>query len=151
IRDEDSNLLRDTDFISGRWERYFSTLQNAISATIDRTIVEKIARRPIALSLGDPPSPSGTEEVLRAVSNGKVTCPDGIPAEIPKLGPNGEASKILYHFHDIVSAVWTSGEVPQDRKYVIIEVLHINKRGSSVVSTEAFHLWHILPKFSSKS
>ncbi|CAM9836656.1 unnamed protein product [Sphacelaria rigidula] len=58
------------------------------------------------------------------MSNGKATGPDGIPAEILKLGHNGEASDILYHFHDIVSAVWASGEVPQEWKDIIIKVLH---------------------------
>ncbi|CAN0066575.1 unnamed protein product, partial [Sphacelaria rigidula] len=129
----DGNLLRDRGLISARWERYFSTLKNAISATIDRTIIEKIAQRPIALSLGDPPSPSETMEALRAMSNGKATGPDGIPAEI------------LYHFHDLVSAVWTSGEVPQEWKDVTIKVLHkkldraqcSNYRGISLVAHTA--------------
>ncbi|CAM9954503.1 unnamed protein product, partial [Sphacelaria rigidula] len=94
------------------WERYFSTLVDAMSATIDRTVIEKIAQQPIPLSLGDPPSPSETEEALRAMSNGKATGPDGILSEILKLKLNGEASEILYHFYSIASAVWTSGKVP---------------------------------------
>ncbi|CAM9883815.1 unnamed protein product [Sphacelaria rigidula] len=87
-----------------------------MAATIDRTDIEKIAQQPLALSLGDPLSPSETKEVLRAMSNGKATDPDGLPAEILKLGQNGEASKIPYHFHSIVSAIWTSGEVPREWK-----------------------------------
>ncbi|CAM9181953.1 unnamed protein product, partial [Sphacelaria rigidula] len=98
-------LLRNKGLISGRWERYLSTLLNDISATIDRTVIEKIGQGPIALSLGDPPSSSETEEALGAMSNGKATGPDGIPAEILKLGLDGEASDILHHFHSIVSAV----------------------------------------------
>ncbi|CAM9414743.1 unnamed protein product, partial [Sphacelaria rigidula] len=73
----------------------FSTLLNAISATIDRTVIGRIAQRSIALSLGDPPSPSETKEALTAISNDKATGLDGIPAEILKLGLNGEASDIL--------------------------------------------------------
>ncbi|CAM9464035.1 unnamed protein product, partial [Sphacelaria rigidula] len=145
IRDEDGNLLRDRGLISGRWERYVSTLLNAISATVDRTIIEKISQRPIALSLGNPPSPSETMEALRAMSNGKETDPDGIPAEIPKLGLNEEASDILYNFHDIVAAVWRIGEVPQEWKDVTIKVLHeqqdriqcSNYRGISLVAHTA--------------
>ncbi|CAM9787503.1 unnamed protein product, partial [Sphacelaria rigidula] len=96
-------------------------------------------------SLGDPPSPSETVEAVRAMSNDKATDPDGIPADILKPGLNGEASDILYHFHDIVSAVWTSGEVPQEWKDVTIKVLHkkqgrtqgSNYRGVSLVAHTA--------------
>ena len=44
--DEDGTLLRENDLINERWVRYFSTL---ISRTIDQTVIEKIAQRPIAL------------------------------------------------------------------------------------------------------
>lgn len=79
------------------------------------------------------------------MSNGKATGPDGLPAEILKLGMNGDAPEILYHFHSIVTAVWTSGEVPQEWKDVTIKVLHkkgdrtecSNYRGISLVAHAA--------------
>ena len=63
-RDEDGTLLRDNDLINERWVRYLSTLLNTISPTIDQTIIEEIAQRPIALSLGDPPSLCEPAEAL---------------------------------------------------------------------------------------
>ena len=145
IRDEDGTLLRDNDLINERWVRYLSTLLNTISPTIDQTVIEKIAQRPIALSLGDPPSLCETAEALRAMSNGKATGPDGLPAELLKLGLNGEAPEILYHFHSIVYQVWISGEVPQEWKDVTVKVLHKKKdrtecgnyRGISLVAHAA--------------
>ena len=80
-----------------------------------------------ALSLGDPPSLCETAEALQATSDDKATGPDGLPAELLKLGLNGEAPEILYHFHSIVSQVWISGEVPQEWKDVTVKVLHKKK------------------------
>ena len=54
------------------------------------------------------------------MSNGKATGPDGLPAELLKLGLNGEAPEILYHFH-IVSQVWISVEAPQEWKDVTVK------------------------------
>ena len=68
-----------------------------------------------------------------------------------KLGLNGEAPEILYHFHSIVSQVWISGEVPQEWKCVSVKVLHKKKDRSEFGNTEAFHSWHMLLKLSSKS
>ncbi|CAN0075652.1 unnamed protein product [Sphacelaria rigidula] len=86
------------------------------------------------------------------MSNGKATGPHGVPAEILMLGLNGEASDILYHFHDIASAVWTSGEVPQEWKDVTIKALHkkqdrtqcSNYRGISLVAHAAKALLKIV-------
>ncbi|CAM9178516.1 unnamed protein product, partial [Sphacelaria rigidula] len=103
---------------------YFFTLLNAISATIDQTVIDQIAQRPIALRLGDLPSTSEPDEDLRAMWNGKATGPHSLPAEPLEVGLNGEAPEIMYHFHSIVSAVWISGEVPQEWKDVTIKVLH---------------------------
>ncbi|CAM9810463.1 unnamed protein product, partial [Sphacelaria rigidula] len=80
---------------------YFSTSLNVVSATIDGTVIENIAQRPVALSLGDPASSSETEEALRAMGNGKATGPDSLPAEVLKRGLIGESRKILYHFRSI--------------------------------------------------
>lgn len=68
-----------------RWDLYFSTLMNAIPATIGRDVIEHIAQRPIASSPGDAPSTNETEKALRAKANSKVTDLGGLLAEILNL------------------------------------------------------------------
>ena len=85
---------------------YVSAPLSTISATIDRTIIiEKMAQRPMVLTPGDPPSLCEIAEPVRAISNGKETGLDGLPAEILTLRLNGEALEILYHFQSIISQV----------------------------------------------
>ena len=86
------------------------------------------------------------------MSNGKATGPDGLPAELLKLGLNWKAPEILYHFDSIVSQVWISGEVPQKWKDVAVKILHKKKdrtecgnyRGISLVAHAANALLKIV-------
>lgn len=52
-----------------------------------------------------PRSPSETDEALKALSNGKSTDPNDLPAEIPRLGLNRETPEILYRMES-ESIVW---------------------------------------------
>ena len=61
IRDENGKLLRKPDEIRARWRRYFTSLLNTTSVTLNRTIIEGLSQKPIALSLGDPPVVSETK------------------------------------------------------------------------------------------
>ena len=61
IRDENGKLLQKPDEIRARWRRYFTSLLNTTSATLNRTIIEGLSQKPIALSLGDPPVVSETK------------------------------------------------------------------------------------------
>ena len=62
IRDENGKLLRKLDEIRARWRRYFTSLLNTTSATLNRTIIESLSQKPTALSLGDPPAVSETKK-----------------------------------------------------------------------------------------
>ena len=62
IRDENGKLLRKLDEIRARWRRYFTSLLNTTSVTLNRTIIEGLPQKPIALSLGDPPVVSETKK-----------------------------------------------------------------------------------------
>ena len=62
IRDEYGKLLRKLDEIRARWRRYFTSLLNTTSATLNRTIIEGLSQKPTALSLGDPPTVSETKK-----------------------------------------------------------------------------------------
>ena len=111
-------------------------------ATLDRTIIEGLSQKTIALSLGDPPVVSETKKALRSMANGKVMGPDELPAELLKLGLSDSSHEILLGFHDIIVAVWMTGEIPQEWKDATVKVLHkkedrtecSNYRGLSLVA-----------------
>ena len=134
-------LLRKLDEIRARWRRYFTSLLNTTSATLNRTIIEGLSQKPTTLLLGDPPAVSETKKALRSMANGKAMGPDELPAELLKLGISDSSHEILLAFHIIV-AVWMTGEVPQEWKDATIKVLHkkmdrtgcSNYRGLSLVA-----------------
>ena len=53
--------------------------------------------------------------------------PDELPVELLKLGLSDSSHEILLAFHDIIVAVWMTGEVPQEWKDATIQVLHKKK------------------------
>ena len=61
------------------------------------------------------------------MANGKAMGPDELPAELLKLGLSDSSHEILLVFHDIIVAVWMTGEVPQEWKDATIKVLHKKK------------------------
>ena len=127
IRDENRKLLRKRADIRARWRRYFTSLLNTTSAALNRTIIEGLSQKPTALSFGDPPVVSETKKALRSMANGKAMGPDELPTELLKLGLSDSYHKILLAFHDIIVAVWMTGEVPQEWKDATIKVLHKKK------------------------
>ena len=127
IRYEDGKLLRKLEKICARWRRYFASLLNTASAALNRTILESLSPKPIALSLEDPPVVNETKKALRSMANDKATGPDELPAELLKLGLSDSSHEILLAFHGIIVAVWMTAEVPQEWKYATIKVLHKKK------------------------
>ena len=141
IRDEDGNLLLKLEEIRARWRRYFAFLLNTTSDALNRTIIEGLSPKPVALSLGDPPVVNETKQALRSMTNGKVMGPDKLPAELLKLGRSDSSHEILLAFHGIFVTVRMTREVPQEWKYATIKVLHKqdrtecgNYRGLSLVA-----------------
>ena len=114
IRDEDGKILRKLEEIRVRWRRYFAFLLNTTSAALDRTIVEGLSPKPVALSLRDPPVVDETKQTLRHMVNGKAMGPDKLPAKLLKLGLSDSSHETLLAFHGIILAVLMTGEVPQD-------------------------------------
>ena len=47
------------------------------------------------------------------MADGKAMGPDELPAELLKLGLSDSSHEILLAFHDIIVALWTTGEVPR--------------------------------------
>ena len=142
IRDENGKLLRKLDEIRARWRRYFTSLLTTTPATLNRTIIEGLSQKPTALSLGDPPVVSETKKALGSMANDEAMGLDELPAELLKLGLSDTSHEILLAFHDIIVAVWMTGEVPQEWKYTTIKVKrrkkdrteYSNYRGLSLVT-----------------
>ena len=86
---------------------------------------------------------------IRLLANGKAIGPDGVSVELFKITLNSDPA-LARRLLDIVVCVWRGSEVPQQRKYVIIMVLHKknnrtecgNYRGISLVA----HVGRILLK-----
>ena len=68
-----------------------------------------------------------TKKALRSMANGKAMGPVELPAELLKFGLSDSSHEILLAFHDIIVAVWMTGEVLQEWKDATINVLHKNK------------------------
>ena len=75
------------------------------------------------------------------MANEKTVGPDGVPAELLKLGLQQDRT-ILLEFHRLTTLTWCEGKVPQQWKDAVITVLHEkgdkmecgNYRGISLVS-----------------
>ena len=102
IRDEKGELLRDADLICERWVRHFRSLLNAKSETLDPTVISKIPQRPITEALG--PMEDEVAAVLRSMANAKAVGPDGVPAELLKLGLH-ENRTVFRELHRITKLV----------------------------------------------
>ena len=78
---------------------------------------------------------------MKAMANAKAVGPDGLPAELLKLGLQ-EDRTILLELHRLNTFIWREGKVPQQWKDPIVTVLHKkgdktecgNYRGISLVS-----------------
>ena len=127
VRDVDGKLLRKLEEIHARWRQYFASLLNTTSAALNRTLIESLSPKPVALSLGDPPVVNETKQALRSMVNGKAMGLDELPAELLKLELPDSSHKILLAFHGPIVAVWMTEEVPQECKYATIKVLHKKK------------------------
>ena len=89
--------------------RHFRSLLNAKPETLDPTV--KIPQRPVAEALGEEPTEDEVAAALRSMTNAKAVGPDGLPAELLKLGLH-ENRTILRKLHRISKLVWHGGQVP---------------------------------------
>ena len=60
---------------------------------------------------------------MKAMTNEKVVGPDGLPAELLKLGLQQDRT-ILLEFHRLTTLIWRKGKVPQQWKDAVITALH---------------------------
>ena len=142
VKDENGVLLRDVELICERWVKWFHTLLNAKTPRLDPNTAEKgLDQWPENMPLGVQPTMQGLTDAIRSMVNGKAVGPDGVSVVLFKITLNG-VSALRRRLVDIVVRIWRGGEVPQQRKYDIIMVLHKktdqtecgNYRGISLVT-----------------
>ena len=141
VRDEEGRLLRDKARIRERWVRFFRSLLNSESDMLDADIPKKLPQHPVASALGIEPTEEEIATAMKAMANAKAVGPDGLPAELLKLGLQQDRT-ILRELHRLTILLWRQGKVPQQWKDAVITVLHkkgdktecVNYRGISLVS-----------------
>ena len=141
VRDEGGRLLRDKGRIHERWVRFFRSLLNSKSDMLDPDIPKRLPQQPVASALGIEPTEEEIAIAMKAMANEKAVGPDGLPAELLKLGLQQDRT-ILLEFHRLTTLIWREGKVPQQWKDAVITVLHKkgdktecgNYRGISLVS-----------------
>ena len=141
IRDEEGRLLRDKGRIRERWVRFFRSLLNSKSDMIDVDIPNWLPQHPVASAHGIEPTEEEIATAMKEMANAKAVGPDGLPAELLKLGLKQDRT-ILRELHRLTILIWRQGKVPQQWKDAVITVLHKkgdktecgNYRGISLVS-----------------
>ena len=105
IRDDSGKLPRKLEEICERWRNFFLSLLGTTSAAFNRTIIEGLLPKPVALSLGLPSIVEETKQALRSMVNGKAMGSNELPWELVKLGLSDISHKILLIFHGIIAVV----------------------------------------------
>ena len=112
VRDEKGRLLRDKGRIRERWVRFFRSLLNSKSDMLDADIPKRLPQHPVASALGIEPTEEEIATAMKAVANVKAVGPDGLPAELLKLGLQQDRT-ILRELHRLAILIWRQGKVPQ--------------------------------------
>ena len=112
VRDEGRRLLRDKGRIRERWVRFFRSLLNSKSDMLDSDIPKRLPQQPVASALGIEPTEEEITTAMKAMVNEKTVGPDGLPAELQKLGFQQDRT-ILLEFHRLTTLIWRDGKVPQ--------------------------------------
>ena len=141
VRDEGGRLLRSKGRIREKWARSFRSLLSSKSDTLDPDIPKRLPQQPVVSALGIEPTEEEIATAMKAMANARVVGPDGLPAELLKLGLQQDQT-ILLEFHRLTTLIWREGKVSQQWKDAVITVLHKkgdktecgNYRGISLVS-----------------
>ena len=127
-RDEEGRLLRDKGHIRERWVRFFRSLLNSKFDMLQPDIPKRLPQHPVAGALGLEPTEEEIVTAMKAMANTKEVGPDGLPAELLKLGLEQDRT-ILLELHRLTTLIWCEGKVPQQWKNAVTTVLH--KKGGN--------------------
>ena len=122
VHDEEGRLLRNKGSIRERWVRFFRSLLNAKSDTLDPDMPKRLPQQPVVVALGIE-STKESATAMKAMANAKVAGPDGLPVELLKLGLQQDRT-ILLELHRLTTLIRREGKVPQQWKDAVITVLY---------------------------
>ena len=104
-----------------RWAEHLRELLNCANPT-DSTLLDLIPQLPVIPQLDDPPVLHDIEAAVKALKN-KAAGPDGIPAEVFKLGGH----QLIRQLHQFIHHAWTTGTLPQQWKDANIITIYKRK------------------------
>ena len=90
---------------------------------LDPDIPKRLPQQPVTSALGIEPTEEEIATVMKAMANEKAVGPDGLLAELLKLGLQQDRI-ILLELHRLTTLIWREGKVPQQWKDAVITVLH---------------------------
>ena len=105
VRDEEGRLLRDKGRIRERWVRFFRSLLNSESDMLDPDTPKRLPQHSVASALGIEPTEEEITLAMQAMANAKAVGPDGLPAELLKLGFQQDRT-ILLELHRLTTLIW---------------------------------------------
>ena len=117
VRDEGGRLLRGKGRIRER------------SDMVDPDIPKRLPQQPVASALGIEPTEDEIATAMKAMANKKAVGPDGLTAELLKLGLQQDRT-ILLEFYRLAIFIWREGKVREQWKDAVITVL--NKKGDKM-------------------
>ena len=139
--------VRDKGRIRERWVRFFRSLLNSKSDMIDADIPKRLPQHPVASALGIEPTEEEIATAMKATANAKAVGPDGLPAELLKLGLQQDRT-ILRELHRLTILIWRQGKVPQQMRSLQYSIRRATRR--SAETTAAFRSCHTRVRFSLK-
>ncbi|CAM9799616.1 unnamed protein product, partial [Ascophyllum nodosum] len=88
--------------------RFFRSLLNSKSDMLDPDIPKRLPQQPFASALRIEPTEEEIATAMKAMVNEKAVGPDGLPAELLKLGLQ-QGRIILLEFHRLITLIWRDG------------------------------------------
>ena len=125
VRDEEGRLLRDKGRIRERWVRFFRSLLNAKTDTLDLDIPKRLPQQPVGSALGIEPTEEEIAAAMKAAVTAKALRPYGLPGELLKLGLQQNRTTPL-ELHRLATLIWREEKVPKKWKDAVITALHKN-------------------------
>ena len=119
---DDSQSITDEEAILSRWRDHFDALLNRPSAVKLGTI-EGLQQAAVVHELNNIPSKEEISKAIHQTKSGKNSGPDGIPAEIFKVGEPVLLDRLLSLF----SQIWETEKLPQDFKDAQITTIYKKK------------------------